>query len=607
MTLAAGSRLGPYAVKHLVGSGGMGEVYCAHDTRLERDVAIKVLPASLSADADRLRRLEQEARAAAALNHPNILAVYDIGSHDGAPYVVSELLRGATLRDLVSSGALPSRKAVDYAAQIASGLAAAHDAGVVHRDLKPENLIVTHDGRVKILDFGLAKLAEPSAYAPGQTMLATRTLDTLPGAIVGTVGYMSPEQVRAKPVDHRSDIFSYGAILYEMLSGERAFTGDTPADAISAVLKGEPPTFASLNLSVPTALDRIVQHCLEKDPADRFQSTRDLMFALVSLPQHQSPSSPAIVRGIGEHAVSERGFRLAESVCRKLNRASLDARIIGDELHYLDNGVASDVVVCHLHGLGLDARDFEPILRASRYRGLAVTMYGFEARARRRPRLSLVDHATILREWLRDVVRPIAGSRLVLVGFSAGADLWMQLVSAAAAHGDPVRPDALLMLDCNVMYDTAFVSRVFAKLPDDNETELLAGLRTFGEDARALGEWLNTHEYLVKVFRKFRSDIGALTGVSREVVGPLEGTGLLTFVERYTQVSPLVGALRLVFSDTEANRRAVAEVRLLNLDSGALGDRYREDSIVVEPDADHFDLLDTARLTRHVDALVNGC
>src|SRR5438876_8833131 len=216
MALAAGAQLGPYTIKRLVGSGGMGEVYCAHDARLDRDVAVKVLPQALSADADRLRRFEQEARAAAALNHPNILAVYDVGSHGGAPYVVSELLRGATVRGLLSAGALPPRKAVDYATQIASGLAAAHEAGVVHRDLKPENLFVTHDGRVKILDFGLAKLAEPSALAGGQTLLATRKVDTLPGAIVGTVGYMSPEQVRAKPVDHRSDIFSYGAILYEM-------------------------------------------------------------------------------------------------------------------------------------------------------------------------------------------------------------------------------------------------------------------------------------------------------------------------------------------------------------------------------------------------------
>jgi hypothetical protein len=442
---------------------------------------------------------------------------------------------------------------------------------------------------------------------PGATHLATRQVDTLPGLVVGTVGYMSPEQVRGRPVDHRSDIFSYGAILYEMLSGERAFKGDTPADTISAVLRGEPPALASLNQRTPAAIDQIVQHSLEKDPSARFQSTRDLIFALVAMSQSSiaSPTSPSI-RTAGQHAIVERGFRISESVCRKLDRASLDARIIGDELHFLDNGVASDTVVCYLHGMGLDGRDFEPVLRSSRYRGLAVTMYGFEAHARRRLRLSLEDHATILGEWLRGTVRAVGGSRLILVGFSAGADLWLQVVASAAGQDAAVRPDGLLTLDSNVTHDTGFVSRVLAQLPDDNEAQLLAGLRTFGEDARSLGEWLNTHEYLVKVFRKFRSDIGALTGVAREVIRPFEGTGLDTFVERYKQVSQLVPAIRLVFSDSDANRRAVSEARLLNLDTGALGYRYREESIVIEPDADHFDLLDAARITRHLDALVAG-
>src|SRR5712671_1577541 len=357
MALAAGARLGPYVIRHLVGSGGMGEVYCANDARLDRDVAVKVLPQTLSSDVDRLRRFEQEARAAAALNHPNILAVYDIGTHDGAPYVVSELLQGRTLRDALSSGALPPRKAIDYAIQIAGGIAAAHDAGVVHRDLKPENLFVTNDDRIKILDFGLAKLAEPAAPARGATLLATRQVDTLPGVVVGTVGYMSPEQLRGKPIDHRSDIFSYGAILYEMLSGERAFRGDTAADTISAVLNGEPPALTSFNQRVPAAIDQVVQHSLEKDPSARFQSTRDLIFALVAISQSSvaASTSPSI-RAAGQHAIVERGFRISESVCRKLDRASLDPRIIGDELHFLDNDVASDTVVCYLHGMGLDAR-----------------------------------------------------------------------------------------------------------------------------------------------------------------------------------------------------------------------------------------------------------
>ncbi|HXM77018.1 MAG TPA: serine/threonine-protein kinase, partial [Thermoanaerobaculia bacterium] len=217
MTLSPGTRLGPYEVLAPLGSGAMGEVYRARDTRLEREVAVKVLPASFSADPDRLRRFDQEARAASALNHPNILAIYDVGTHDGAPYVVSELLEGGTLRERLGSP-LPARKAVDYGIQIAQGLAAAHEKGIVHRDLKPENLFVTKDGRVKILDFGLAKLTRPETAAGSLTDVPTLTAGTEPGVVMGTVGYMSPEQVRGQPADHRSDIFAFGSVLYEMLS-----------------------------------------------------------------------------------------------------------------------------------------------------------------------------------------------------------------------------------------------------------------------------------------------------------------------------------------------------------------------------------------------------
>jgi serine/threonine protein kinase len=235
MNLTAGTKLGPYEIVNLLGAGGMGEVYRARDSRLKREVAIKVLPKALSLDADRLRRFEQEALATAALNHPNILAVFDIGTNDAAPYVVSELLEGETLRDRLRQGSIPVRKTLDYGLQIAHGLAAAHEKGIVHRDLKPENLFLTKDGRVKILDFGLAKLTQPDASS--HTSLPTMTHATEAGAVMGTAGYMSPEQVRGIAVDARSDIFAFGAILYEMISGKRAFHRDTAADTMSAILK----------------------------------------------------------------------------------------------------------------------------------------------------------------------------------------------------------------------------------------------------------------------------------------------------------------------------------------------------------------------------------
>ena len=238
MGLASGTKLGPYEIQASIGAGGMGEVYRAHDARLDRTVAIKVLPASYSADRDRLQRFSQEARAAAALNHPNILSIFDIGDEKGAPYIVSELLEGQTLRERLRSGALSSRKAIEYALEVARGLAAAHEKGIVHRDLKPENLFLTNDDRIKILDFGLAKLTRPEATA-GDADAPTMQPGTEPGLIMGTAGYMSPEQVRGKTADQRSDIFTFGAILYEMISGKRAFHGETSADTMSAILKEE--------------------------------------------------------------------------------------------------------------------------------------------------------------------------------------------------------------------------------------------------------------------------------------------------------------------------------------------------------------------------------
>jgi hypothetical protein len=277
MSLSPGIRLGPYQILGPIGAGGMGEVYRARDTRLDREVAVKVLPAELSHDATRLHRFEQEARLAGSLNHPNVLTVYDVGSHEGAPYLVTELLEGRSLREALTSGPLPTRKAVDDAQQIAHGLAAAHAREIVHRDLKPANVFVTKDGRVKILDFGLAKLTQVDLLAAEGSAVSTKTAE---GRIVGTVGYMAPEQVRGQTIDARSDIFAFGAVLYEMLTGERAFRAETTADTLTAILTKDPKDTARPGHPVPPALDRLVRRCLEKDPEERFQSARDVAFAL---------------------------------------------------------------------------------------------------------------------------------------------------------------------------------------------------------------------------------------------------------------------------------------------------------------------------------------
>jgi serine/threonine protein kinase/Tol biopolymer transport system component len=279
--LKAGARLGPYEVLAPLGAGGMGEVYVARDTRLKRKVALKVLPEVFARDSERVRRFEREARTAGSLDHPNLLAVHDVGQHDGSPYLVAELLEGQTLRERIHGRPLPQRKALHYAVQIARGLAAAHDKGVVHRDLKPENLFVTKDGRVKILDFGLAKLVEGEITTDGPTL----TAGTESGVVMGTVTYMSPEQARGEPVDARSDIFAFGAILYEMLTGRAVFGRSSKAETLSAILNDEPPPMEADTGAIPARLDRIVRHCLEKHPDERFQSARDLAFDLEALSQ----------------------------------------------------------------------------------------------------------------------------------------------------------------------------------------------------------------------------------------------------------------------------------------------------------------------------------
>jgi len=288
MALTPGTRLGPYEIVAVIGAGGMGEVYRARDTRLERTVAIKILPESFASDRERLERFQQEARILSALNHPNLMAVYDVGEQNGLHFLVSEFLDGQSLRERLTAGPLPQRRVIEYGLQIAKGLAAAHEKGIVHRDLKPDNIFVLRDERVKILDFGLAKQVARAAAAD-QTM--TRPDQTSAGTVLGTAGYMSPEQVRGESLDHRSDIFSFGAILYEMIAGQRAFRGDSNVEVMSAILKQEPAELAESRLTVSIGLQRIVQRCLEKKPEARFQSASDLAFALDALSSSSAGTS----------------------------------------------------------------------------------------------------------------------------------------------------------------------------------------------------------------------------------------------------------------------------------------------------------------------------
>src|SRR5512134_327158 len=289
MTLSAGTRLGPYEILAPLGAGGMGEVYRARDTRLGREVAVKVLPEKFAQDPERLRRFEGEARSASALSDPHIVTVFDVGEANGIHFFASELIEGTDLRSLIGGGGLTVRKAIDLAEQIASGLAAAHEKGIVHRDLKPENILITRSGLAKIADFGLAKLVESSAGGVSQGPTSDG-LETSAGVVMGTVAYMSPEQVRGQVLDHRSDIFSFGSVLYELLTGRKAFERGSAAETMAAILKEEP--HEPSETSIPPALAHAVRHCLEKDPEQRFHSMHDVAFVLKEAGAQPAGSAP---------------------------------------------------------------------------------------------------------------------------------------------------------------------------------------------------------------------------------------------------------------------------------------------------------------------------
>jgi eukaryotic-like serine/threonine-protein kinase len=339
VALAPGRRLGPYEVVAPLGAGGMGEVYRARDTRLGREVALKVLPADRAGDPDRLRRFETEARAVAALSHPHILAVHDVGTEGGVSFVVFELLEGRTLRRVLEQGPLAPRRVVEYAVQACRALAAAHDKGIHHRDLKPENLMLTREGQVKVLDFGLAKLARDDGTGSGESSTTTDA-----GVVLGTAGYMSPEQARGLPADARSDVFSLGAVLYEMLAGRRAFSGDTAVDTLSAILHRDPPEITTAAGPVPVGLESVVRRCLEKDPQERFQSARDVAFALEAL------SGSSTTRRATE-AEARRGWR----------RAAVGAAVVA--------GLALVALAAHLAGRRAVERPLPEYRRLTHGRG----------------------------------------------------------------------------------------------------------------------------------------------------------------------------------------------------------------------------------------------
>jgi serine/threonine protein kinase len=596
MPLNPGASLGPYEIVVLLGAGGMGEVYRARDRRLGRDVAVKVLPASVSEHSEARARFEREARIASALNHPHICVLHDIGRDDGIDYLVMELVEGESLADRLARGPLPIAEVLRLGAQLADALDRAHRAGIVHRDLKPGNVMVSRSG-AKLMDFGLARANASTGIggnpATGAALTQSPTVQqplTAEGMIVGTFQYMSPEQLEGREPDARTDLWALGCVLYEMATGRRAYEGASPASLISAIMKDEPRPMTEIAPMTPPGLDRVVHACLAKDPDQRWQSAHDLAVALRWPMAEGPPGSDRPPAG-----PVERQLALTAGQVRQLS--DRNPRLVGHPVTYADNQADSDRLVVFLHGTGGDGGLFERALRTSRHRAVAVTLVGHGRREDFRPALSIEDHLQVLRILLREIVADCRPRQTLLVGHSAGADQLLRMVHEEPGVGIDVA--GLIALGPNVSIETCFATRLLARLESGNPAGTLAVLKTLGKDIDSLESWLVVQNYLSQIFMKLGSDLEPLRRYCADIIEPFQKPGD-PLADWYRDARRRIPRVRMVFSNEEA---AAAEALLArHLESNVLGDDFTEDSFVIER-VHHLGLLDPELISRHVEEI----
>ncbi len=592
-----GSTLGRYEVTGKLGEGGMGVVWRAVDRSLGREVALKLLPEAVADDADRLARLHHEARVLASLSHANIATLYGLEEVGGQAFLVLQLVSGADLQERIARGPMPVDEVVDVAVQICDALAAAHAAGIVHRDLKPSNIRLDASGTVKVLDFGLAKAWQRRAPARDGDASSTPTRvpeATVAGMVLGTAAYMAPEQARGGEVDNRSDIWSFGVVLWEMLAGAPPFRGATVADLIAAVLREEPP-WERLPSHVPDSLRRLLRRCLRRDPARRLHHIVDARLELEEA-REPSPRTSAAT----PTRTTARAWTLSSELCRRLDRAHLDPGIIGDQLHYLDNGRRSDVLVAYLPGFGFGHGTFERVLEQSPYRGIAISPYGFQESCRRRIPLPFADHLTILRAFLAHTVAEIWPKVTILVGYSSGGDVAMRLVAEGGVGPDLV--SGLLSISPNLDLGTCFVSLRVARVTDGRQ--LLDVVREVAAAATTPQEWLALVPYLSELMRKYHADMAALRRHALDITDPFHTDGDSPFAGWYRAVKDAAVPLRVVFAGVDGEQRPLRQTLLGQVDRQILGPHFDHGDIVSEHDCSHLDLMDPDLITRHTEALL---
>jgi serine/threonine protein kinase len=581
-----------YRVERELGVGGMATVYLAQDLKHDRPVAIKVLNQAVAHSLGPERFL-REIHIVARLQHPHILGLIDSGEAGGMLFYVMPYVPGESLRTrLAREGELPIAEAVWILREIADALCHAHGHQIIHRDIKPENVLFAARHAL-VADFGIARAV---------TEAATAGPITGTGIVVGSAAYMAPEQASSDPhLDHRADIYAFGVLAYEVLTGVPPFTAPGPVQLVAAHMTRQPDPLTRHRPAIPERLEEMVLRCLAKRPADRYQRAEDIVALLDELltgPLSESMGSTE------EHPVAPSKYRITESLARKLDRQLFDPRMIGDSVEYFDNHARSEILVCFLPAVGLDAGEFEEHLRTLPWRAVAMTLFSHEPNRHRRYTLPLADHFVLLRGFLRHMLERTGAKRVVLAGYSTGADLALRF--AAARPGGGARVDAVLSLGCNLSLDTCFVTRALARMSSRHPERLLADLREVADSASGIDAWITVHTYLVAMLRKFRNSVDPLRQLAREIIAPFEAAigGETPFAEWYRQAAPGLRGIRCVFEDDEHHVAIIRDLLLRQPDTAPLGDRYVDGSIVIESGTDHFDLIRPALVARHLEELL---
>ena len=597
--------IGPYLTTRELGRGGMGVVYLARDSKLGRDVAIKALPKDFGKDAIRLERFEREARALASLNHTNVCAIYGFEEQDGQQFLILEYVEGETLEERFARGRLSVDEALDIAIQIAAGVAAAHDAGVIHRDLKPGNIVIGAGGRVKVLDFGLAKPVGDSAgtNGAGHDAVTRVTPNTILGTILGTPAYMSPEQACGRAVDVRTDLWSLGVILYECLTGTNPFASDSVHETLACVLRDD-LDFGVLPVALPALARSVLDGCLQRDVNQRLQSAGDVRL-LLEKAKRQGPGGGDV------NAIAESGvvgtFVINDDLCRTLDRGGFDATLPGWGMQYADSQRSSDTIVLWIPSFGGDHTfpRYRELQRRASQRVILVTPVGMETGVTARPAVSIENQMRIVRAFATKIREQERPTRLAIAGFSCGGDFALR----TASEGEKGLFDAVVSIDPNLEHSSCVLSSRFARIDPTNTDNVLEVLKEVGVMYTSLDDWVMIHDHLVSMIDKFESDIAPIVAQGKDISDPfMPGTqdDQSPFIDWYRQASDRVSAVRVLFAANEKNRRVWGAIRMRHLEDRCLGTAFNEDSIRFVRVSGHLEMGKVDQMLEAIDDAVGA-